>query len=88
MVVFRSVLGRQPQSRNPSAAEIDEMRKTVSRMVDLAAQTDARLHHDVVIEFADEDGLRFREMPSSRWAVLGAEVKSGRADEPVRVELD
>ena len=88
LAVFRSALGSQLQSRDLSAAEIDEMRKTVSRMVDLAAQTDAGLPQDFLIEFADGDELNFRMVPPSRRAVFGFDVESWRSEGPVRVQVD
>ncbi|UWQ50993.1 hypothetical protein K3720_06170 [Leisingera caerulea] len=87
LAVFRSGLGSELKSREPSEQEAVWIRSTVSLMVQLAATTDAGLPDDYFVELADGDEEDYRTISPSRRVILGLENESWQTGSLIRIEV-
>ncbi|QDI76306.1 MULTISPECIES: hypothetical protein [Leisingera] len=87
LAVFRSDLGRELNSREPSSQEVSSIRATVSLMVRFAASTDAGLPDDYFVELVNGPEADYRTIPPSRRVVFGLENLNWKTGDLIRIEV-
>ncbi|MEX5577041.1 hypothetical protein [Pseudophaeobacter sp. A-200-2] len=87
LAVFRSDLGSELNSREPSSGEIASIRETVSLMARLAATTSAGLPDDYFVELAEGVEANYVTIPPARRAVFGLDNENWQTGQLMRIEV-